>query len=114
MVGPTGIGYDVVRMTLRPAATPGERVITHPLRSFPFWLAWSPPPSRSTSPVNAFGVDYNLDRHDTLVNASTGKLLADYYGGALSGDPVKYALFNSNIRPWTAAGAQPTVPHRWL
>ncbi len=97
VVGPTGIGYDLVRMTLRGAA-PGEHVITHPLRSFPFFGLVA-----AAFEIDVAGervwVDFNLDRHDTLVNASTGKLLADHYGGALSGDPVNYRLFNSKIRP---------------
>ncbi len=97
VVGPTGIGYDVVRMTLR-AASPGDRVITHPLRSFPFFGLVSAAFEIEIAGERV-GVDFNLDRHDTLVNASTGKLLADHYGGALSGDPVQYRLFNSTSRP---------------
>lgn len=97
VVGPSGIGYDVVRMKLR-AAAPGEHVITHRLRSFPF-VGLVTASFEIDVAGERVGVDFNLDRHDTLVNASTGKLLADHYGGALSGDPVKYRLFNSDIRP---------------
>jgi len=97
VVGPTGIGYDVVRLKLR-AAAPGEHRITHPLRSFPFFGLVT-----ASFEIEVAGervdMDFNLDRADTLVNASTGKLLADHYGGALSGDPVSYALYNGKIRP---------------
>ncbi|WP_404368256.1 hypothetical protein AB5I39_14400 [Sphingomonas sp. MMS24-J45] len=97
VVGPTGIGYDVVRFKRHDPA-PGERIITHPLRSFPFFGLVTATFEMEIAGERV-GVDFNLDRADTLVNASTGKLLADHYGGVLSGDPVIYALFNGKNRP---------------
>lgn len=97
VVGPTGIGYDIVRMKRHEPAV-GEHVITHNLRSFPFFGLVTAAFEIEIAGERV-GVDFNLDRHDTLVNASTGKLLADHYGGTLSGDPVNYALFNGKTRP---------------
>ena len=97
VVGPTGLGYEIVRMKLRPAM-PGETVVTHPLRSFPL-IGLAAAFFQIDIAGERVNVDFNLERRDTLVNASTGKLLADTYGGALSGDPVTYTLFDGKRRP---------------
>lgn len=97
VIAPSALPYDQVTFSLA-AARPGETLITLPLQSTGL-LGWGGNATSLLVEQTEIRVIFRLDRDENVLVAPTGKLIADAFGGVLTGQIRPFSVRYGIERP---------------